>query len=139
MRKFHNDVTFIDTFLTQEFCEQNRLFTFAYNKKTDAYQIASREFATIKQQLLFALTNHGQPFIFVTDANHGNRGELLLEHRHEGLDLKLDWARETLRNLHEIWSRPVHLLTVVEEKSTLLSFDGQNFSEAETSDDQAVA
>ncbi len=139
VRKFHNDVTFIDTFLTAEFCEQNRLFTFAYNKKTDAYQIASREFDTIKQQLLFALTNHGQPFIFVTDANHGNRGELLIEHRHEGLDLKLDWARETLRNIQQIWSRPVHLLTIIEEKSTLLSFDGQDFTEQETSGDQAVA
>ena len=34
-----------------------------------------------------------------------------------------DWARETLRNLQRIWSRPVHLSTVVEEKRKILSFD----------------
>jgi len=139
VRKFHNDVTFIDTFLTPEFCVEHRMFTYGYNKKSGTYQITARDFAKIKAQLLFGLTNHGQPFIYVTDANHANRGELFLEHRHEGLDLKQDWARETLRNLQKIWSRPVHLKTVAEEKPRILSFDGQDFQEQDASEDAAVA
>jgi len=133
VRKFHNDVTFIDAFLTPEFCSAHKMFTFGYNKKTSTYQITARDFKQIKNQLLFGLTNHGQPFVFVTDANHANRGELFLQHRHEGLDLKHDWARETLRNIQRIWSRPVHLATIVEEKPKILSFDGTEFSELERS------
>jgi stage V sporulation protein R len=133
VRRLHNVVTFIDTFLTPEFCVEHKLFTYAYNKKANAYQIMAREFRKVKEQLLFGLTNHGQPFIYVVDANHANRGELFLQHRHEGLDLKYDWARETLHNIQRIWTRPVHLMTLVEEKPRILGFDGKDFSEREAS------
>ncbi len=139
VRRFHNDVTFIDTFLTPEFCEQHKLFAYQYRKKTDTYQISTREFEKVKQQLLFGLTNHGQPFIYVVDANHANRGELVLEHRHEGLDLKVDWAQETLKNIQQIWSRPVHIRTMVEGKGRILGFDGKEFSSEDTGTDAAVA
>jgi stage V sporulation protein R len=139
VRRFHNDITFIDTFLTPEFCEEHKFFTFGYNKKNATYQITARDFKKIKDQLLFGLTNHGQPFIFVIDANHANRGELFLQHSHEGMDLKVDWARETLRNIQRIWSRPVHLKTIVEEKPKILSFDGKEYSEKDATEDAAVA
>lgn len=129
VRRLYNDVTFIDEFLTPEFVMEQKLFTFRYNRDTDLYEIASREFKEVKEKLLFRLTNFGQPVIFVEDGNYGNRGELYLRHRHEGVDLKIDYARETMRNLFKIWTRPVHLETVIDEKRRLLSFDGRDFSE----------
>ncbi|PDW04169.1 SpoVR family protein [Candidatus Viridilinea mediisalina] len=129
IRKLYNDVTFIDEFLTPEFVIENKLFTFRYNRDTDLYEIASREFREIKEKLLFRLTNFGQPFIYVEDGNYNNRGELYLRHRHEGVDLKLDYARETMRNIHKIWTRPVHLETVIDERRRLLGFDGSDFTE----------
>ncbi|MBI3449541.1 MAG: SpoVR family protein [Acidobacteria bacterium] len=134
VRRLHNDVTFIDAFLTEEFAVTHRYFTYQYNKKANQQQIASRDFKSIKAQLLFQLTNHGQPFIFVTDANYRNRGELFLMHRHEGMDLKIDWARETLRNVQRIWHRPVHLQTLAENRGRVLSFDGKDHSEADSAD-----
>lgn len=129
VRRLYNDVTFIDEFLTPEFCMEHKLFSFRYNRDTDLYEIASREFKEIKEKLLFRLTNFGQPFIYVQDGNYNNRGELYLKHRHEGIDLKMDYARETLRNLHKIWTRPVHIETAVEEKRRLITFDGKDFGE----------
>jgi stage V sporulation protein R len=38
--------------------------------------------------------------------------------------LDLDKARDTLKNLHRLWRRPVHLETVEDERGRLLSFDG---------------
>jgi stage V sporulation protein R len=134
VRRVHNDVTFIDAFLTPEFAAAQKLFAYQYNKKSNQFQISSREFRQIKLQLLFNLTNHGQPFIYVTNANHANRGELFLLHRHEGIDLRQDWAQKTLQNLHKIWTRPVHIQTVLEERGRVLSFDGSEYSESETSD-----
>jgi len=129
VRQFHNDITFIDEFLTPEFALEQKLFTFRYNRDTDLYEIASREFAEIKQKLLYRLTNFGQPFVYVEDGNYGNRGELYLRHRHESVDLRIDYARDTLRNVHKIWTRPVHLETIVDDKKRLISFDGRDFSE----------
>jgi len=124
VRRIHSDITFIDTFLTPEFCREHKLFSFAYAEQNEQYVIESREFDLVKQRLLFSLTNFGKPFIYAINGNHRNRGELLLKHDHNGVDLKLNHAQDTLGNLQFIWNRPVHLETIVEGKPTMLSFDG---------------
>ena len=129
VRKLYCDVTFIDTFLTQDFCRRHKLFTFAFDNKRNAWMIQSREFEKVKEALLFQLTNFGSPVIFVTDSNYANRGELVLTHEYEGIDLREDYSRETLINLQRIWKRPVHLDTKVEGKPKFLSYDGSVFSE----------
>lgn len=126
VRRVHNDITFIDTYLTPEFCVENKLFTWAWQEQQGQYFIESRDFAKVKQRLLFSLTNFGKPWIVVVDGNYHNRGELLLRHEYAGVELKLDQAKDTLTNLQFIWTRPVHLQTVVDNKPTLLSFDGTN-------------
>ncbi len=126
VRKIHNDVTFIDTFLTPDFCRRHNFFSFRYNSGNDLYEIDSREFKKIKDRLLFGLTNFGQPIVSVKDANYRNRSELYLYQDHAGVDLKLDYAQDTLRHLHRLWSRPVHLETSLEGRTTLISFDGSD-------------
>ena len=125
VRALYNDVTFIDEFLTPDFVVAQKLYAFGYNKRNDRYEIETRKFQEVKNKLLFSLTNAGQPFIRVVDMNHDNRGELLLEHEHQGMDLKLDWARDVLRSLVRVWRRPVEIHTLVEDKATLLRFDGK--------------
>ncbi len=129
VRKHHNDVTFLDEFLTPEFCAEQKLFTFEHNPKANEWQIASREFDAIKQKLLFQLTNMGQPIIEVEDANFENRGELLLTHRDEGVELEMGYAHATLRNLYALWKRPTHLATRRGDKGLLVSFDGKQVKE----------
>jgi len=124
VRRVHNDVTFIDTFLTPEFCIRQNLFEYRFNEGMNYYEIATREFQAVKTQLLNSLTNHGRPFIYVVDGNFRNRGELLLQHRFEGVELRKDYAQDTLTNLQRLWMRPVHIESVVDEKPALISFDG---------------
>jgi len=131
VRKLYNDVTFIDTFLTEDFCRRKKLFTFATNERTGEAEIESREFREIKQQLLAQLTNFGQPIIEVVDANHLNRGELLLKHVFEGRDLRPDYTDATLRNLYAIWRRPVNLETIQEGKLVRLAWNGKESSRVE--------
>jgi stage V sporulation protein R len=126
VRRVHNDVTFIDTFLTPDFCRRYNLFSYRYNEHGETYDIESREFKKIKERLLFGLTNFGQPIIRVKDANHRNRGELYLTQEYFGVDLRTDHAQETLKHLHRLWTRPVHLETCVEGRPTLFSFDGSD-------------
>ncbi|HLT22340.1 MAG TPA: SpoVR family protein [Bacteriovoracaceae bacterium] len=127
VRKTHNDISFIDEFLTPEFCERQQLFTYKYNPRTSRFEIDSKDFAAIKQKLLSQLTNFGQPIIEVTDGNFGNRKELLLEHIHYGVDLDAQYVDATLRNLHAIWKRPVNLATKYEDKEVIFNFNGKEF------------
>ncbi len=131
VRKLHNDVTFIDTFLTPEFVRKHKMYTFGYNPQRERWEIFSKRFEDIKQKLLQNLTNGGQPFIRVENGNHDNRGELLLGHQHEGVDLKMDYAQDVLRNLAAVWGRPVNLATVLGEKEVLLRHNGETFSARE--------
>jgi stage V sporulation protein R len=125
VRRIHNDLTFIDEFLTLDFVRQHKLFRFGYNATSEAYEIESREFPKVKQQLLASLTNRGRPIIAVVDGNYKNRGELFLKHDYSGVELQLEAAADTLENLERLWNRPVHIETVIEGRSTVLSYDGK--------------
>ncbi len=128
VRRVHNDITFIDTFLTPDFCLEHKMFSYAFQEQGHNYVIESREFEKIKQRLLFSLTNFGKPWIYVVDGNYRNRGELLLMHQHNGVDLRMDHAADTLANVQYLWGRPVHLQTVIDDKPSLMSFDGSEHS-----------
>jgi stage V sporulation protein R len=128
VRALYNDVTFIDEFLTADFCRDHKLFSFSWSNRNERFEIESREFKQVKEKLLFQLTNAGNPFIFVEDANYDNRGELLLKHDHQGMDLRADYAREVMKSLVRVWKRPVNLLTIVEGKQVMVRFDGREHS-----------
>jgi stage V sporulation protein R len=127
VRKVYNDVTFIDEFMTEDFCVRNKLFVYKFNKKTNKFEVDTKDFKAIKHQLLFHMTNFGQPIIRIEDANFENRGELLLTHLHEGIDMQPDFMTQTLKNLYKIWSRPVNLATAMEGEGQLFRFDGKEF------------
>lgn len=129
VRKIYNDLTFIDEFLTLDFCKRAGLFTYAYDRRKQEFVIESRDFNKIKQKLLNSLTNLGQPQIQVINGNYENRSELLLEHVHQNMELDLAFAKETLRNLSLIWHRPVHLLSKIDDREIILSHDGENYKE----------
>ena len=128
VRKIHNDITFIDEFLDEDFCHKTKMFIYDFDPRTGKYIVSSRKFNEIKSQLLQQLTNFGNPIIEVYDGNFKNRGELLLKHQHESNDLKNEFTLETLKNLFKIWGRPVHLETVVEKVRKRVCFDGQTHS-----------
>ncbi len=125
VRALYTDVMFIDEFLTPEFCVEQKLFTYTWSNRNDRFEIDTREFRAIKDKLLFQLTNFGNPFIFVEDGNYENRGELLLRHDHQGVDLDQEKGKETLRNLYRVWRRPCTLATQFDGRPTLLRYDGK--------------
>jgi len=123
VRKVCSDITFIDEFFTEEFCEENKYFSYAYNEDSGLYEITDRNWKNVKQKLLFNLTNRGKPFIYVINGNYKNRGELLLGHKHEGRDLEIVYAKAVLPKLYSIWKRPVYIKTVVQGKIKLFMCD----------------
>jgi len=137
VRRIYNDVTFLDEFLTPEFVEEQKLYHYRYDPATQRMVVVTRDFARIKQQMLFMLTNHAQPYIYVLDGNYRNRGELYLGHKHLGVDLDIKYATETLKAMHTLWHRPVHLHALIDDAPMLFSYDGQQSTQHRV--DKAVA
>jgi len=129
IRRVHCDATFLDEFLTPEFCQEHQLFVAKEDPKNKRTQVSSRDFDEVKQALLFQFTNGGRPAIELVDANFANRSELCLVHRHVGVDLRCDWAKEVLAHLTTLWKRPVRIETKRGNRHVRIGHDGEDASE----------
>ncbi|WP_158056320.1 SpoVR family protein [Halorussus halophilus] len=148
VRESHNDVTFLDSFLTQEFVTDNKYFTYEFSQTTGDYRVASKQYEDVKKKLMLQFTNFGKPTIAVYDGNYNNRNELLLGHHYNGVMLDIQQAKGTLERVFALWGRPVNLKTIVkevddrdaeiarrrdrepepEEQGKLLRYDGEEFT-----------
>jgi stage V sporulation protein R len=135
VRRIFNDVMFLDEFLTPEFVERQQLFHYRQDPATGRMVVVNRDFDKIKKQLLFMLSNHAQPYIYVVDGNYHNRGEMYLAHKHIGADLDIKYATVTLKNLGCLWKRPVHLQARIDEEMVLFSFDGREAKHQKITED----
>ena len=115
VRESHNDVTFLDAFLTEEFVRDNNYFTYEYARSSGDYRVTSSEYEDVKRKLLLRFTNFGKPTIRVYDGNFDNRNELLLGHEYNGVMLDVEQAKRVLERTYELWGRPVNLMTIVKE------------------------
>jgi len=125
VRRIYNDVTFVEEFFTEEFAREHGYYVYRRNARTGRLEVADRNPRLVKEALLRRITNAGNPVIRVEDANHRNRGELFLIHDHDGNDLQLDHAQETIRYLQRLWRRPVHIRTIEDGKERVLSHEGE--------------
>ncbi|WP_256687316.1 SpoVR family protein [Halococcus qingdaonensis] len=148
IRESHNDVTFLDEFLSQEFVDDNDYFTYEYTQATGDYRATSTDYEDVKKKLLLQFTNFGKPTITVQDGNYNNRNELLLAHHYNGVMLDVEQARQTLERVFDLWGRPVNLKTIVkeldehdlevakrrerepdpDERGKLIRYDGESFT-----------
>ena len=156
IRESHNDVTFLDEFLTDEFVEENDYFTYEYTHTTGDFRATSTAAEDVKKKLMLQFTNFGKPTIVVRDGNFRNRNELLLAHQYNGVELDFGQAKQTLERVFELWGRPVALKTIRKEfddhdievarrrdrepepteRGVLIRFDGDGFEEETLSDDE---
>jgi stage V sporulation protein R len=116
LRAVHNDSSFIDALVDEEFAGRSQLFVQGRNPRTGRVEVAERDWRAVKAQLLKELSWGGLPQIELAEEDHEGRGELLLVHRHDGRDLQMDASGETLRRVGELWGAPVHLITRLEDK-----------------------
>ena len=113
VRKNYNDFTFINEFLTQEFCEKFEYFEYKHYPNGE-WKIESRDAKKIKRKLLQRHVNGGLPDIRIVDPNHRNKGYMLLQHYHDMYDdreIYESYARAVLTSIYYLWGREVMLAT----------------------------
>jgi stage V sporulation protein R len=123
LRRVHNDVSLVHKLVDEEFALMH-LVRLLPRGVVEAE--GTLDWRAVKSWCLQQLSWGGLPQIELVSSDFEGRGELLLAHRHDGRDLQVGRAGETLRNLERLWKRPVHLLTTVEKSGQLLSVrDGE--------------
>ncbi|BAS29050.1 SpoVR family protein [Limnochorda pilosa] len=123
VRETETDVSFLRNYLTRELVEELDLYLYA--QVDGRWQVVEKDWEKVRDHLVAQLTHCGVPYIVVEDGDYQGRGELLLQHRHEGLDLDARYAQKTLEHVYRLWGKPVHLATRENGKDRLHSFDGQ--------------
>jgi len=135
LRCVHNDVSLVHKLVDEEFA-LSALRPLLPKALLEAAG-AQLDWRAIKSWCLQQLSWGGLPQIELVEADAEGHGELLLVHHHDGRDLQLGRAQQTLLSVAELWRRPVHLFTILEKQGKkLIAKDGAvtvvDTAEAET-------
>jgi stage V sporulation protein R len=117
LRRVHNDVSLVHKLVDEEFALR---YLRALVPRLPGEQPSPQDWLAQKSWCLQQLAWGGLPQIELVDDDGEGRGELVLVHHHDGRDLQLARAQDTLRNLAALWRRPVQLMTIVEKQGKKL-------------------
>ena len=131
LRRIHNDASFVDELVDEAFAAKSELFVYGRNGRTGRTEVLERSFREVKEKLLQELAWGGLPQIELAEEDFEGKGELLLVHHHDGRDLELSSAGETLKGIAELWGAPAHLSTQEEGQGRRLTSDGKQVKVAE--------
>jgi stage V sporulation protein R len=123
VREMDSDTSFIRNYLTKELVEDLDLYLF--QKNGNDWVITDKTWENIRDQLVSMRVNGGFPHLVVEDGNFLRNRELLLIHRFEGLELDLKYVEKTLPYVYQLWGKPVHLESTVEERKVMFTYDGK--------------
>jgi stage V sporulation protein R len=137
----YDDEALLREFLTPRVCERCRLYAFE-RTATDPRQIriSSREADEVRNLLVREYSTLGIPQIAIVDADYRDRGELLLEHRHEGIGLDAEYARGTLMQVATLWGKACTVRTIAgRDTERLRWFVGHPDGRTESHDNEPAA
>jgi len=123
VREVENDVSFIRTYLTKDLVRELDLYI--YEAQGDELKVVETDWEKIRDTLVASMTNFGNPYIVVEDADYRRNRELYLKHQYEGIELDIDYAEKTLPYVYKLWGRTVHIETVVDNEKVVITYDGE--------------
>lgn len=123
VREMDSDISFLRNYLTKDLVKQEDLYLF--EKKNGNYQVTDKDYENVRDQLVSMRVNGGFPYIVVENGDYSRNGELYVTHQYEGTELDPHYLEHVLPYMYQLWGRPVHMETIVENKPILYSYDGK--------------
>ncbi len=122
-----NDVTFLRKYLTEPLVKKLDLYTYKLEEVDgeELWVVQDTDWRKVRDSIVDSMTNFGQPILTVEDGDYKRRGEMYLKHAFDGKALDPDYTERVLRNIQKLWSRPVHLETMKDDKPILYSCDNE--------------
>jgi stage V sporulation protein R len=121
VRETESDISFLRNYLTRDLMRELDLHIF--RQEGEEAKAEEKDWEEVRDAIVAGMVNFGNPYLMVENGDHEQRGELYIKHLFEGQELDLKYAERTMPYLYQIWKRPVHIETVVEEAPTLLTYD----------------
>ena len=130
VREVERDTSFLRHYLTEDLIRELNLFEYkARGNEHVVTRVADEEnWRQIKETLIQNVGTGTLPVIKVIDSDYTHNHTLLLKHAHDGRDLQLEYGEKTLKYLHQLWGRDVALETLLDNRSTLLTFSDGKFA-----------
>ena len=126
VREVESDVSFLRNFLTRNLIDDLDLYI--YRREGDEWVVVEKDWRKVRDAIVESMTNFGYPYLVVEDGDYRRARELYIRHCFDDRELDHHYAQRTLRYLHKLWGRPVHLETIVDEEPVVWSFDGEKDS-----------
>ncbi|MGM7719249.1 SpoVR family protein [Metabacillus sp. Hm71] len=124
VREIESDISFIRNYLTKDLIMREDMYLF--QKQGRDYKIVDKEWEAVRDQLVSMRVNGGFPYITVNDGDYLKNNELYLKHWYEDIELDLKYLEKVLPYVYQLWGRPVHMESVLEDKPVLFSYDGKS-------------
>jgi stage V sporulation protein R len=126
-----NDATFLRRYLTEDLVKKLDLYTYKREEVDgqESWVVQDTDWRRVRDTIVDGMTNFGVPIIYVDNGDYHRRGELYLRHAFDGKQLDTKYTDKVLRNIQKLWGRPVTLETMIEGQKTLLTYDGNEFTQ----------
>ncbi|WP_413374648.1 SpoVR family protein [Alkalihalobacillus sp. 1P02AB] len=123
VREIESDISFIRNYLTKDLVMREDMYLF--QKQGTDYKVVDKEWEQVRDQLANSRINGGFPYLVVTDGDYLKSGELYISHAYEDRELDVTYLEKVLPYFYQLWGRPVHLETTVNEKKLVFIHDGK--------------
>jgi stage V sporulation protein R len=123
VREVESDISFLRNYLNKDLIMREDMYLF--QKQGRDYKVVDKQWKQIRDQLVNMRVNGGFPYITVNDGDYLKNGELYMKHWYEGIELDVKYLEKVLPYIHQLWGRPVHMETMVEERTMLFTYDGK--------------
>ncbi len=126
LRATSSDAALIDELVDEEFVTEQALFLSSRNARSGKMEVTDRDWRNVKRSLLEELAWGGLVKIELLGVGGElGQGEMVLEHHHDGRDLELEFAKQTLLCVARLWGAAAVLFTQVDDqKLRLVAQDG---------------
>ncbi|GAF65753.1 hypothetical protein BTS2_2652 [Bacillus sp. TS-2] len=123
VREIESDMSFIRNYLTKDLVAREDMYLF--QKQGSDYKVIDKEWGHVRDQLANSRINGGFPYLVVVDGDFLKSGELYIKHEFEDRELDITYLEKVLPYIYQLWGRPVHLETTVNEKQMIYIHDGK--------------
>ncbi|PLT33693.1 SpoVR family protein [Bacillus sp. V5-8f] len=123
VREIESDISFLRNYLTKDLVTREDMYLF--QKQGKDYKIVDKDWEQVRDQLVSMRVNGGFPYLTVNDGDYLRNGELYLKHWFEGIELDVKYLEKVLPYIFQLWGRPIHLESMMENKEILFSYDGK--------------
>ncbi|MEH7014803.1 SpoVR family protein, partial [Neobacillus niacini] len=123
VREVESDISFLRNYLNKDLVMREDMYLF--QKQGRDYKIVDKQWEHVRDQLVNMRVNGGFPYITVNDGDYLKNGELYLKHWYEDVELDVKYLEKVLPYIQQLWGRPVHIETMIEDRRMLFSYDGK--------------